>query len=186
MICEQCGKSNIDGVLRCTYCGAGMPSTTACGGFADILTFQDTQATTSLSSPLGENAKTEGMYDADMQKLLKKSDNIIKTTKKNASLSMVAIMLSILIFISSLMFGFATLSAMKGYQKELDELKQELREESEAPLETAPPTPTPEHTPEPTTSPRPTWEPEETHTPTATATTSASTVSSSPSPTAGL
>ena len=40
MICNQCGKNNPFGVKECTYCGAQMPATSACGGFEDIFSYQ--------------------------------------------------------------------------------------------------------------------------------------------------
>ncbi|MBE7018562.1 MAG: hypothetical protein E7413_01585 [Ruminococcaceae bacterium] len=43
MLCNQCGKNNPFGVKECTYCGAFMPAQEACGGFADILTYQPPQ-----------------------------------------------------------------------------------------------------------------------------------------------
>lgn len=43
MLCNQCGKNNPFGVNECTYCGARMPAREACGGFADILTYQPPQ-----------------------------------------------------------------------------------------------------------------------------------------------
>jgi len=121
MICEKCGKSNIDELSQCAYCGAEMPLKTGGGGFADILSYNSGGATpprpikteSSQHEILGERIREE-----DMQKLLKKSDNIIKSTKVNSLFGLVAIALSILILISSIVFGIITINIVKGYKEE--------------------------------------------------------------------
>lgn len=137
MICEKCGKSNISDLSECAYCGAKMPKTSGGGGFADILSYNAAGGV--APSPVrpemrkDENEKTsEGISELDMQKLIKKSDNIMKSTKINSLFGLVAIGLSLLILISSIIFGIVTINTVKGYKEEtmtqIDETGKELIE----------------------------------------------------------
>lgn len=135
MICDKCGKSNIMGLAECSYCGADMPPTTGCVGFADILSFGvfDENTPSNSSGYINkENFELKGMRDLDMQKLLKKSDNIMKSTQKNSLFGLIAIGLSFLILISSIVFGIRTMNTVKRYKEEtigqIDETKKELNE----------------------------------------------------------
>jgi len=123
VICEKCGKSNISDLSECAYCGAKMPKTSGGGGFADILSYNAAGGV--APSPVrpemhkDENEKTsEGISELDMQKLIKKSDNIMKSTKINSLFGLVAIGLSLLILISSIIFGIVTINTVKGYKEE--------------------------------------------------------------------
>ena len=123
MICEKCGKSNISDLSECAYCGAKMPKTSGGGGFADILRYNAAGgvAPTPVRPEMhkDENEKTsEGISELDMQKLIKKSDNIMKSTKINSLFGLVAIGLSLLILISSIIFGIVTINTVKGYKEE--------------------------------------------------------------------
>ena len=135
MICDKCGKSNISGLSECSYCGAEMPKTSACGGFADILSYKSSSETTpptiTPDVPRYEKEKkSEGISDLDMQKLIKKSDSIMKSTKVNSLFGLIAIGLSFLILVSLIIFGIVTISTVKGYKEEtmtqLEETKKEL------------------------------------------------------------
>lgn len=135
MICDKCGKSNISGLSECSYCGAEMPRTSACGGFADILSYKSLDETTPPTIKpdvlkYENEKKSEGISDLDMQKLIKKSDSIMKSTKVNSLFGLIAIGLSFLILISSIIFGIVTISTVKGYKEEtmtqLEATKKEL------------------------------------------------------------
>ena len=137
MICEKCGKSNISNLSECAYCGANMPKTTGGGGFADILSYNAAGGIT--PSPVrpemhkDEKEKTsEGISELEMQKLIKKSDNIMKSTKINSLFGLVAIGLSFLILISSIIFGIVTINTVKSYKeetmKQIEETRKELTE----------------------------------------------------------
>lgn len=123
MICEKCGKSNTSNLSECAYCGAEMPKTTGGGGFADILSYSAAGGVApSLVRPemhKDEKEKSsEGISELEMQKLIKKSDNIMKSTKINSLFGLVAIGLSLLILISSIIFGIVTINAVKCYKEE--------------------------------------------------------------------
>lgn len=137
MICEKCGKSNISNLSECAYCGAEMPKTSGCGGFSDILSYNAAGGVT--PSPVkpemhkDEKEKpSEGIGELEMQKLIKKSDNIMKSTKINSLFGLVAIGLSFLILITSVIFGIVTINTLKGYKKEtmtqIEEIRKELME----------------------------------------------------------
>ena len=137
MICEKCGKSNISNLSECVYCGAEMPKTSGGGGFADILSYNAAGGV--IPSPVkpemhkDEKEKpSEGISELNMQKLMKKSDNIMKSTKINSLFGLVAIGLGLLILISSIIFGFVTISTVKGFKEEtmtqIEETRKELTE----------------------------------------------------------
>lgn len=135
MICDKCGKSNISGLSECFYCGAEMPKTSACGGFGDILSYKSigetAPSTIKPDVPKYEKEKnSEGISDLDMHKLIKKSDSIMKSTKVNSLFGLIAIGLSFLILVSSIVFGLVTINKVKGYKEEtmtqLEETKKEL------------------------------------------------------------
>ncbi len=137
MICEKCGKSNISNLSECAYCGAEMPKTSGGGGFADILSYNAAGGVT--PSPVRKEIRkeekekpSEGISELEMQKLMKKSDNIMKSTKINSLFGLVAIGLSFLILISSIIFGIVTINTVKGYKEEtmtqIEETRKELTE----------------------------------------------------------
>ena len=121
MICEKCGKSNIRGLAVCKYCGTDMPEINHCSGFSDILTFENTEAPSSPVTGFELN-KSEGISERDMQKLIKKSDKIIKSTRTGAMFGLIAIGLSIVILICSVVIGMSTLNAVNKYREETQEL----------------------------------------------------------------
>lgn len=137
MICEKCGKSNISNLSECAYCGAEMPKTTDGGGFADILSYSAAGgvAPSPVRPEMHKDEKeksSEGISELEMQKLIKKSDNIMKSTKINSLFGLVAIGLSLLILISSIIFGIVTINTVKGYKEEtmtqIEETRKELTE----------------------------------------------------------
>lgn len=134
MICEKCGKSNISNLSECAYCGAEMPKTSGGGGFADILSYNTAGVATPppVKSETRKDEKekpSEGISDLDMQKLMKKSDNIMKSTKINSLFGLVAIGLGLLILISSIIFGIVTINTIKGYKEETMTQIEETRKE---------------------------------------------------------
>jgi len=137
VICEKCGKSNISNLSECAYCRAEMPKTSGGGGFADILNYKFSGETAPHTIAPGvpryeKEKKFEGLSDLDMQKLIKKSDSIMKSTKVNSLFGLIAIGLSFLILVSSIIFGIVTISTVKGYKEEtmtqLEETKKELKD----------------------------------------------------------
>lgn len=140
MICDKCGKSNSHDISQCAYCGADMPKTSGGGGFVDILTYKGTGGATPSANKAEtpvcrEEKQTEGISEIDMQKLIKKSDNIMKSTKVNSLFGLVAIGLSILILVSSIIFGIITINTVKSYKEatmtQIEETKKELNEYKE-------------------------------------------------------
>lgn len=130
MICDKCGKSNIPGTTECSYCGAEMPRASGGGGFADILSYHAIGGISHSPVKKYENKKrTEGNSEAEMQKLIKKSDGILKSTKINSLFGLVAIGLCILILISSGIFGVLTLNTIKDYKEETTTQMEETRKE---------------------------------------------------------
>ncbi len=117
MICDKCGKNNPTGAQKCSSCGEDMPTTASCGGFYDILNFSDLP-NEGLKEKASQENGAEGIDQQNMQKLLKKSDSIIKNTQKNTVFGLVAIGLSLVILISSVVIGVITVNSVKNYEKE--------------------------------------------------------------------
>ena len=135
MICDKCGKSNISDASQCSYCGEKMPDRTRCVGFADILSFagQVEQRPIQMQQPINnDNTKQEGVSEEEMQKLFKKTDKIIKSTQKNTFFGFIAILLSLLIFITSIIVGVSTVSSVREYKeetmKQITETQKEIEE----------------------------------------------------------
>lgn len=133
MICDNCGKSNISGLSKCSYCGAEMPKASACGGFADILSYKPpAEKPYDMADRVVNENEAERMSDSDMQKLINKSDSIMKSTKVNSLFGLIAIGLSALILISSIVCGIVTVRTVKAYKEEtltqLEETNKELTE----------------------------------------------------------
>ncbi len=133
MICDNCGKSNISGLSKCSYCGAEMPKASACGGFADILSYKPpTEKPYDMPNRVVNEKEAERISDSDMQKLINKSDSIIKSTKVNSLFGLIAIGLSALILTSSIVCGIVTVRTVKAYKEEtltqLEETNKELTE----------------------------------------------------------
>ena len=136
MICDKCGKSNISELSQCAYCGEKMPQTSGGGGFSDILTYNSVHKIPTAINPympvFGKETKSEGVSEEEMQKLIKKSDNIIKSTRINSLFGLIAIGLSFIVLISSIVFGITTVNSVKKYKEEtilkLVETKKELTE----------------------------------------------------------
>lgn len=41
MFCSKCGKNNPDNAAKCKFCGSDMPAVNVCGGFGDILKYEN-------------------------------------------------------------------------------------------------------------------------------------------------
>ena len=124
MICNYCGKSNENGFRQCAYCGAEMPSMSACGGFADILKFNSNEKANVSHAPaetqvFNDKNKAEASLNLTMQKIINKSDSIIKSTKRNSVLGIIAIGISILIVVVSIITCIITTNTIKDQKIEL-------------------------------------------------------------------
>lgn len=101
MLCEKCGKNNSESSNICSYCGSEMPTTEMCKGFADILTYSAPE-TTNISAgytPTHTINSLEGISEADMKKIIKKTDSIISFSQKNLIVSLISVVLTAIIII---------------------------------------------------------------------------------------
>lgn len=111
MFCNQCGKDNPENTGACRYCGSPMPAASGCGGFADILSFEAKNMEITIEPDKTTNQ--EGISEYDMQKLLKKTDEILKTNRQNRLFQLITVLLCGLILIFTLVFGVSTMNAVK-------------------------------------------------------------------------
>ena len=134
MICDKCGKSNIQGVHECIYCGARMPKLSGGGGFADILSYEHCTTTYDSKSDFvfDKENLSEDVRKSDVQTLIKKFDAILKITRRNLLFCMFAIVLGFIILLSSIVFGTVTVDSLKKYKKEtITQLEQTSKKLSE-------------------------------------------------------
>lgn len=128
MICDKCGKNNIQSLGKCSYCGAEMPKTSGGGGFADILSYNMGECVSSQvktgEDEMGKRLKE--INEEEIQKLIKMTDSLIKSTKRKSLLGSVAVVLSGLVLVSSTVLGVVTVNKVKEYEKELAEYKTQL------------------------------------------------------------
>ena len=138
MFCDHCGRNNDSGLKKCTYCGAEMPLISAGGGFADILRYNNSYEGTNTSHAPTETQrhadknKSDAAFDLTVQKLIKKSDGILKITQRNFMLGLIGIAISFFIVISSIIACIITISNIKSQKNEImtqmTETKKELKE----------------------------------------------------------
>ena len=138
MICDQCGRSNDSGLKKCTYCGAEMPVVSAGGGFADILRYNNSYEGTNTYHATPETQEhtykniSDVAFDLTVQKLVKSSDSILKTTQRNIMLELIGITISFVIVISSIIACIITIRSINSQKNELitqmTEIKKELKE----------------------------------------------------------
>lgn len=120
MFCDKCGKDNRNGANICGFCGAPMPATERNSGFADILSFESKMSAD--GAPM--SAYTE-RNDADMQKLIKKTDNIMSVGRKNIVFNLITIIICVVILICSVAFGLTSMNTMKRYADEISKYNTE-------------------------------------------------------------
>lgn len=115
MFCDNCGKSNARGVLKCAYCGNEMPKITETTGFSDILTYKSsgTTDTTTSYEPTTVNGEERKESGAEM----KKAGNVTK----NSKIGLIALVISVLILLYSSYTNMKTLEKIDSYRKTVDQ-----------------------------------------------------------------
>lgn len=112
MFCNKCGKNNNDGLSKCAHCGAPMSSTVKFSGFADILSFEKTNTVNDNVSNLAER------NDEDMQKLIKKTDNIMNVGRKNALFNLITIGVCVVTLLVSVVLGLNSKASVNDYAED--------------------------------------------------------------------
>ena len=82
MICEKCGSNNPKNSEVCTKCGAKMPTTEICGGFADILSYK---------GPAAAPVAGSGVDEKTIQKLERKVNVALETSRKLTILTFISL-----------------------------------------------------------------------------------------------
>ncbi len=106
MYCEKCGKSNPENQSKCKHCGTLMPQKTACGGFGDILSYENS-----------EHSVKEGV--TVMNTVPAKASE--KASPLAPILSIVAIGVSVVAIILSIAAMLMCASVNKDYEEETEE-----------------------------------------------------------------
>lgn len=106
-----------------------MPQKTNCGGFADILSINIPEPDVDIKGPYGAE-ESEGVSEVEMQKLLKKIDRIMMETRQNGRYGLIAILLSVVILISSIIIGIVTISSVNEYKEFVSEQVDEDKDKS--------------------------------------------------------
>lgn len=111
-----------------------MPKLSGGGGFADILSYEHCTTTydSKSDSVFDKENLSEDVRKSDVQTLIKKFDDILKITRRNLLFCLIAIVLSFIILLSSIIFGTITVGSLKKYKKEtitqLDQTNKKLSE----------------------------------------------------------
>lgn len=120
MICDKCGKCNPGQEKKCIYCGADMPESFICTGFADILSMPAKQE--SNAGTAGNIGRTQminnvtnpgGVDETTMKHLLNNSEITLKEAKKSSTFAMLAVILCGITLVFTLIFGVVILSGVK-------------------------------------------------------------------------
>ena len=101
MFCNKCGANILEGAKVCSKCGERMPQKEKCSGFADIFSFKtDDLPKTSESTVSIKTFDSTGLEN-DIRKLSRKTDMVIKTTKKAYLFSVISLAISVVIVLVS-------------------------------------------------------------------------------------
>jgi len=104
MICEKCGSNNPKNSAVCTKCGAKMPNTEICGGFADILSYK---------GPVSVDANVNGVDDKTIQKLERKVNAALQTGRKLTVLTFVSLAISVFAIAFAVLTSFGLIGCSK-------------------------------------------------------------------------
>ena len=78
MFCEKCGTDNRDNATVCSRCGEKMPATSSCGGFGDILSYEEKIPSATAASSPSASVSSEKFTD-ELRKL--KTENAFLKNK---------------------------------------------------------------------------------------------------------
>ncbi|MBE6911580.1 MAG: zinc ribbon domain-containing protein [Oscillospiraceae bacterium] len=70
MFCEKCGTDNRDNATTCSRCGEKLPSPSFCGGFADILSYEEKIPSSSSGADGTSSCFSAEKYDSSIRKLM--------------------------------------------------------------------------------------------------------------------
>lgn len=120
MICEKCGKNNPSKNTICSSCKAPLPVCESCGGFADILTFNDVPGPVTVTE-----TRTAGMNDADAKRLVAKTSAIAEYNKKITLFTLIGAGVSTLILILAIVFLIITSSKVSVLEHKISSLNKD-------------------------------------------------------------
>lgn len=118
MICEKCGKNNPSKNTICSNCKAPLPVTESCGGFADILTFNDVPGPVTATE-----TRAAGMNDADAKRLVSKTAAIAEYNKKITLFTLIGAGVSTLLLILAIVFFVITSVKVSVLERKFDDFK---------------------------------------------------------------
>ena len=114
MICEKCNMNNDDNAKRCAGCGAVL-TTTACGGFGDILNYTAPANTAPQGGAYAHSA------DPYTQRIYNNSQELIAKTDKNRLLSLISLGIAGSILVLTIVFSAVTLNRVNKLSTPTDE-----------------------------------------------------------------
>lgn len=112
MFCEKCGTDNKDNATVCSRCGEKMPASSFCGGFADILSYEDKIPTSSKSSPLSSaSSPVSESHSNEIRKLTAHNAYLEKKIENLYQKFLIAIGVAVLALILAIVCLFITPSS---------------------------------------------------------------------------
>jgi len=106
MFCDKCGKNLPKGTEVCSRCGTKMPASSACGGFADILSFEGASTEGTVKTEM----KNSG-HEAEIRRLTEKVNVLAKRSKSAVLISLCTAAACILLTAVALTFSIVSLNA---------------------------------------------------------------------------
>ncbi|MBR5518188.1 MAG: hypothetical protein IKV86_04085 [Clostridia bacterium] len=90
MICEKCGSNNAKNSSVCAKCGAKMPATEICGGFADILTY---------NGSVSQSSNNNGVDEKVIRNLERKVNAAVQANRKLTVISLISLIISVVVLV---------------------------------------------------------------------------------------
>ena len=90
MFCEKCGTDNRDNATVCSRCGEKMPATSLCGGFGDILSYEEKIPPASSAPSTVQPVSPENFTD-EIRKLKTENANLKNKVRSLSRWSLISL-----------------------------------------------------------------------------------------------
>ena len=116
MLCDNCNKNNENGAVKCAFCGAPMPSASACGGFADILKY----GTEPSAAPAPSSS---GVSEEFVRAVSIKANSALKLANNSKLLCLIAVAASAVMLIASIILWSTVSASLENCRDNIDNLE---------------------------------------------------------------
>lgn len=102
MLCEKCGKMNDSKSVKCGFCGSDMPKRSGCGGFSDILSYENLNTAKPITPPVTPNL----VDPVEVKKLHARFENMKRSNRILSIMSLCSIALAVVAVVISVIVIF--------------------------------------------------------------------------------